>query len=105
VQCAILSVGRFDDSFIMTEEPEPGDRLVRALEQAVKQHSAHSSGGPLPRDKELHSHMPFELRALEVSLDEALKLLAVEVRGVVLSAENRMYVLDNDRVRHPLSMQ
>jgi hypothetical protein len=87
----------------LTEEPEAGDRLVRALQQAVKlKSSANLSRDLQPQDKGLHLNLPFELRALEVSLDEACKLLAIEVRGVVLSAENRMDVLEMDRVCKPL---
>jgi hypothetical protein len=99
-QCVVLSVGRYDHSYIITEEPEPGDRLIQNLHAAIT--TSKRSPTTLKQsqtDPNLHLQLPFELRALEVVLDEAANLLGVEVRGVVRSAEKRMVRLSDHTVR------
>lgn len=82
---------------MLTEEPEPSDRLVQQLKGAIT--TSHDAPISAQHDRGLHLNLPFELRALEVSLDEALRLLAVEVRGVISSAKARMHTLAHGRVR------
>jgi hypothetical protein len=100
VQCVVLSIGRYDDSYIITEEPEPSDRLIQNLRSAVTTGKRSHVSGIQSADPGLHMNLPFELRALETVLDESAKLLGVEVRGVVRSAEKRMKRLSDKAVRH-----
>ena len=95
MQCVILSVGRYDHVYIITEEPETSDRLISALQHSVTttQQSKHFV------DASLHAQLPFELRALETVLAEAVHLLAVEVRGVVRSAQRRLKSMEDRAVR------
>jgi hypothetical protein len=97
LQCVILSVGRFDDCYIITEEPDPGDRLISHLRTAIS--TKKNMPSTTSHDYGLHLKLPFELRCLEVVLDEAAKLLAVEVRGIVRSAKHRMVALSRQAVR------
>lgn len=102
-QCAILSSGRVDNQFVITEEPDVGDKLVKKLEQmAAMPNSLSADQDPAtvrrPAD---HWNLPFELRMLEVALDEACSLMSVEVRGVVTSANLRMDVLQASAVGAP----
>lgn len=102
VQCAILSSGRIDNQYVLTEEPDVSDKLTDKLRQmsavsaSVPRGEEHGTGGRRAGD---HLNLPFELRMLEMALDEACGLLGVEVRGVVASASSRMAVLQASVVR------
>lgn len=102
MQCVIMSVGSVDEHYIITEEPEPRDHLIQRMRVAVDM-----QGGLQPismHDSGLHLTLPFELRCLEVVLEEAAKLLMVEVRGVVRSARMRMDTLNATSVRPPVDV-
>lgn len=92
----MLSIGSVDTHYILTEEPEPSDRLIRRMCTAV---AAETETPACAQDPCLHGVLPFELRCLEVVLEEAAKLLMVEVRGVVRSAHLRMTTLREPAVR------
>lgn len=102
MQCAILSSGRIDNQYVLTEEPDVGDKLTDKLRQMsavsapLPRGEEHGTGGRRAGD---HLNLPFELRMLEMALDEACGLLGVEVRGVVASASSRMAVLQASVVR------
>lgn len=98
-QVVVLSVGRYDDHYIITEEPSPHDQLIQALQAAITTNKrsvyVDANAG---QDAGLHLQLPFELRALETVLDEAVKLLVKEVRGVVHSAQRRLRKLTDRAV-------
>lgn len=99
LQCAILSSGRVDDQYVLTEEPDVNDKLTEGLRQMSTVSPQEEAPGVAPRRAGDHLHLPFELRMLEVALDEACGLMGVEVRGVVASATSRMAVLQASVVR------
>lgn len=88
---------------MLTEEPDVGDKLADKLQHMSRKPSTPDGDEPetaLRRGGD-HWHLPFELRMLEMALDEACSLLGVEVRGVVASATSRMAVLQASVVRAP----
>lgn len=101
MQCAILSSGRVDNQYVLTEEPDVSDKLIANLRQmscAAPEAEARGASVAQRRAGD-HWHLPFELRMLETALDEACSLMGVEVRGVVTSATSRMAILHASVVR------
>jgi Zn-dependent M16 (insulinase) family peptidase len=100
LQVVVLSVGRYDDHYIITEEPSPHDHLIQELHSAITTSKCSAAvAADAGQDAGLHLQLPFELRALETILGEAVKLLAKEVRGVVFSAHRRLKKLGDRAVR------
>jgi hypothetical protein len=101
MQCIILSSGRVDDAYIITEEPDVRDRLTTKL-QDIAMSEPEKEDDPIGNARRAidHFNLPFELRMLEMGLDESCELLGVEVRGVVSEATQRMEALQL-RVNHP----
>jgi hypothetical protein len=108
MQCVVLSTARIERHFIISQEPELTDRLVAALVAVARgagdEHVTDCKGagtdGIMHGEAEL-LRMPFELRMLETALEEASRLLGVEVSGVVESAKDRMQHLRDPNVRTP----
>lgn len=93
-ECLVLSIGRVTEEYIITEEPEVHDEFIKDLIKAVREPEG-IRGSAWERALHHDSHLPFELRALEVALSAAMQLLDVEVNGVVRAAKRRLKLLSN----------
>jgi hypothetical protein len=93
-----------DNTFIITEEPDLADEFIGRIKQMattgnIDGHKPGEEGPSIRGMRAANGEMlPFELRMLEVVLDEACRLLGVEVRGVVTSATARMSALQHSPV-------
>lgn len=107
LQCIILSSGRVDKDYVIAEEPDLSDEFIQKIKQIIATNSTAPlmAGHVVPSVRGLRvangALLPFELKVLEVALDEACMLLGVEVRGVVSSATARMAALQRSTVRFP----
>lgn len=85
--------------YIFGEEPDISDGLTHKMQKAAVQ----DSGQGVPGTPDMASHspadhsLPFELRMLDTALEEACKLLGVEVRGVVKSGKGRIKDLEMEK--------
>lgn len=99
LQCIVLTSGRIAGMYIFGEEPDISDGLTHKMQQAAMQ----DEGQVVPGAPDMASHspsdhsLPFELRMLDTALEEACKLLGVEVRGVVKSGKGRIKDLEMEK--------
>jgi hypothetical protein len=107
LQCVVLSTGRVERHYIISQEPELTDRLIASLvavSRGMDDDDGGGGGGLSARTARRGGdagmlRMPFELRMLETALDEASRLLGIEVAGVVHSGKERMANLRQPNVR------
>lgn len=100
LQCIVITSGRVADMYIFGEEPDISDSLTLKMKQAAVPDSLDQAAPGTP-DMTGHSSadhsVPFELRMLDTALEEACRLVGVEVRGVVQSGKERLKGLEEEK--------
>jgi hypothetical protein len=86
--------------FIILEEPDTTDELIAKMKAAavndMPEHSAADTPG-VATYSHVDRSLPFEMRMLEIALEEACQMLGIEVKGVVNSGKQRIVMLEAEK--------